>query len=174
MKHQLLFLFLFFFSACSSAQTATLETKEIIKADNITIPVYDFKGISALFNQENDTTYVINFWATWCVPCVAELPYFEQLLITYAHEKVRIILVSLDFRNKVEQSLIPFLKKKNLIADVCLLDDKDANYWINAIDPSWSGALPATIIYKNKERAFFEKSFTFESLETEYNNIKNK
>ncbi len=174
MKFQFVFLLPILLLSCQSApEIAQAKAKEVITQDAISIPVYDFDGLAPLLAQENDTTYVINFWATWCVPCVAELPYFEQLLEKYKNDKVKLILVSLDFRNKVDQSLIPFLKKNPLKGQVVLLDDNDSNTWISKIDPSWTGALPATIIYRNKQGAFFEKSFTFTELETELLNIKN-
>ena len=118
--------------------------------------------------SSNDTFYVVNFWATWCIPCVQELPYFEQLLKKYKSEKMKVILVSLDFRKQVAKSLIPFMQKKNLQSQVVLLDDKNANTWINLVDSSWSGALPATLILNKKQRLFFEKSFNFEELEKVY------
>jgi len=163
-----LILQLTFIATQCDAQTA----KEYIKSGNQLIAVYDFDGLDSLLNQKNDTTYVVNFWATWCIPCVQELPYFEQLLEKYGSEKMKLLLVSLDFRKKVDQSLIPFMAKKKLKSTVVLLDDKNANIWINKVDSTWSGALPATLILNKNQRLFFEKSFTFEELETEYLNSK--
>ena len=53
------------------------------------IPVIeDFATLEARMNQPTDTLIVYNFWATWCRPCVAELPYFEKLNQEYAEKKV--------------------------------------------------------------------------------------
>lgn len=117
--------------------------------------------------KKNDTTYVINFWATWCKPCIKELPAFEKITDKFSGQKVKVLLVSLDFPDKIESQVIPFIKNNSIKSEVVLLDDADANSWIPKVSPEWSGAIPATLIYKNDTRKFYEQSFTFEELETE-------
>ena len=109
----------------------------------------------------------MNFWATWCKPCVKELPAFEQLRENYSDKNVKVVLASLDFPDKVESQVLPFIKNKNLQSEVVLLDDPDGNTWIPNVSPDWSGAIPATIFLQNGKRKFFEQSFTYESLEKE-------
>lgn len=128
------------------------------------IETYSFSELEPLLNYNDNNTYVINFWATWCKPCVEEMPYFQELHNTYSDQNVKVILVSLDFPDKIESQLMPFIKDKKLTPRVVLLDDPDENYWIPKIDESWSGALPATLIYNKNKRAFYEQSFTKESL----------
>ena len=124
----------------------------------------NYLGVKPLLHQqEQNKTYVVNFWATWCAPCIKELPYFEAL--NQQHD-VDVLLVSLDFPRHKESRLLPFIQKHNIQSKVVLLDDADENYWINDIDSQWSGALPATLIYTTKKRAFFEQSFTKEELFT--------
>ena len=119
------------------------------------IPVYTkFEALEPLFHQKNDTTYVINFWATWCKPCVEELPYFEQLHDQYKGEKVRVILVSLDFPKQIESKVVPFVKKHQLKSDVVVLAEVNGNNYINKVEPTWSGAIPVTIVYNAKDRKF--------------------
>ena len=67
------------------------------------IKTYNFNELEPIFHYQNDTTYVINFWAMWCKPCVEELPYFETIRKNYSDKKVKVILVSLDFGNNVEE-----------------------------------------------------------------------
>ena len=110
---------------------------------------------------------MINFWATWCAPCVKELPYFEKIKQEYANKNVEVLLVSLDFLKQVEKKLIPFLNKHKIQSEVVLLDDVNEDFWIKAIDESWSGALPATIIYSKNNRKFYEQSFDYKTLERE-------
>jgi thiol-disulfide isomerase/thioredoxin len=131
------------------------------------LEVYDYDGLKPLINVTDDKIHVVNFWATWCAPCVKELPYFEKLNEEYKDKDVELLLVSLDFPRKYETKLKPFLKEKQLKSRVVCLDDVDQNRWIPAIDTTWSGALPATIIYKGNKRQFYEKSFTYEELEKE-------
>ena len=113
--------------------------------------------------QEGSKTYVVNFWATWCAPCIKELPYFEAL---NKNQNIDVLLVSLDFPQHKESRLLPFIIKNQLQSKVVHLDDTNENFWINAIDTTWSGAIPATIIYNNQKRGFYERLFTQKELET--------
>tara|TARA_A100001011_G_scaffold189248_1_gene197737 strand:- start:606 stop:1070 length:465 start_codon:yes stop_codon:yes gene_type:complete len=122
-----------------------------------TVPSLSYNELKPLLNQKGDKIYVVNFWATWCAPCIKELPYFEVL---DRREDVEVLLVSLDFPKHKESRLLPFIKKNKLQAKVVLLDDADENYWINNINPNWSGAIPVTIVYNNDKRDFYERSFT--------------
>lgn len=112
--------------------------------------------INELVNRINnkDTTYVINFWATWCKPCVAELPTFDSLSKV---SNAKIILVSLDFKEDIEKKINPFLAKNNIKMECVILDEINGNDFINKIDSSWTGAIPATLIKKDCKRYFFEK-----------------
>ena len=126
-----------------------------------------FEDLAPLLAQtQNDTTYVINFWATWCAPCVKELPYFEKLHQGMASQKIKVILVSLDFRKDLETKLKPFLEQRQFSASVAALVDSRQNQWIDKIDPSWSGAVPATLVYRGRQRQFKEGEFeNFEDLQ---------
>lgn len=126
----------------------------------------DFEGLEAYIEGHSAQTLVINFWATWCKPCIAELPAFEKLGGIYKKEDVAVILVSLDFPDQMQQ-LDAFIKKKNLQSEVVFLNDGNANEWIPKIDKNWSGAIPATLIKTNKNRSFYEQSFTYDELEKE-------
>jgi thiol-disulfide isomerase/thioredoxin len=132
------------------------------------VEVVKFDFVESLLKNNSDTTYVINFWATWCKPCVKEIPAFESLHSKYQDKNLKVILVSLDFKRELEKRLIPFVKEKNMKSKIVLLDAPDYNSWIDKVDKSWGGAIPATLILNNKKnvRQFYEKEFTFEELET--------
>lgn len=151
----------FAFSQQSSQEylKSSIPVKEYTK-DGITVKSFDFNSFEPYLHKDDETTYVINFWATWCLPCLKELPYFEQLHEKYKDQNVKVILVSLDLPKKVESNLIPFIKKKSLKSEVIHLNDPDANSWIEKVDKSWTGSLPTTIIYKKKERVFAEDSYS--------------
>jgi thiol-disulfide isomerase/thioredoxin len=145
--------------ACSDAEAS----KSVVKKMPV---IYDsFEEMEWIFNQQNDTTYVINFWATWCKPCVEELPFFIELDNTYRGQKVKLILVSLDFKKQIKKKLIPFIEAHNLQPEVIVLADPDANTWIPKVADEWTGAIPATLIYNKNKRSFHEQSFeSFEEL----------
>ena len=144
----------------------------VYEQDSTIVKAYDYNGLKYFLNQKNDTTYVVNFWATWCEPCVKELPFFEELNEKYKDDKVKVLLVSLDMKKMVERKLLPFIKQRRLQSDVILLQDPDANSWITKVDSTWSGAIPATLIYNEDQRKFYEKSFTYDELEKEVSNFK--
>ena len=148
-----------FWTSNGLAQTEKAEANQEIR-------VYDFEALEPLLYTDSGKTYIVNFWAMWCAPCVKEMPYFQE----YAnqHPEVELLFVSMDFPKDIETKLKPFLKKKGITAKVVLLDDPDANHWIDEIDPNWSGALPFTIIFNNKNRSFHERIFeNLEELEIE-------
>ncbi|WP_067149822.1 TlpA disulfide reductase family protein [Pseudotamlana agarivorans] len=175
MKLKVLFFAILIMASCSKVKkkeglsqlaiNESVQKKTQIK--NNDLKIYDFDGFEKFLNQKDGKIHVINFWATWCGPCVKELPYFEKIHETYKDKNVEVLLVSLDFPHQYDSKLKPFIKDKKLKSKVIALDDPDMNTWIPKVDPTWSGALPATIIYKNDQSAFFEQSFTFESLEKE-------
>ncbi|MFD1553340.1 hypothetical protein DNU06_06660 [Putridiphycobacter roseus] len=112
-----------------------------------------------LVGRSSDTIYVFNFWATWCKPCVQELPYFDSLNQYAGAKPISLVLVSLDFKTQIEKSLVPFLTKNNIKNEVVLLADGKVNKWIDEVDPSWSGSIPATLVINGDKRLFFEQSF---------------
>lgn len=118
-------------------------------------------------NADTDTVYVLNFWATWCGPCVAELPDFEKLNEKYASKKVKIVLISTDFKRNVESKVKPFIKRKNLQCEVAFMDESNPNVWVNLVSPEWSGSIPATLIVSKQKgkRLFFEKQMNFKELD---------
>jgi len=136
-----------------------------VTSNGITVSIFDFESFKSYLHRSDNKIHVINFWATWCKPCVAELPAFEAL--GAKHSEIEITLVSLDFLKAIESSLIPFIIKNELQSNVIVMHDPDGNSWIPQIDENWSGAIPATIIYKNDQREFYEKSFSLEELEQE-------
>lgn len=128
------------------------------------LPIYNFDQLEPLLNRKDNKTYVINFWATWCAPCVKELPYFEKINAEQKNANVEVVLVSLDMKKMWESHLIPFIEKKDLKSKIVILDDPKQHTWIPKVNADWSGAIPATIIYNGDKRAFYEQSFTYDEL----------
>lgn len=148
----------------TNVRAKPLKTYEV---EGIQVKSYDYDRLETLLKQKNDTVYVYNFWATWCVPCIKELPAFEMLNSKYKHKTFKMVLISLDFPKMVESRLIPYIKEKKLKAEVILLNDPNANAWIEKVHPNWTGAIPATLIVHQDSWEFYERSFDYYQLEAE-------
>lgn len=129
------------------------------------LTVYTFEEFEHWLNKDTDSLYVINFWATWCAPCVKEIPDFERINDEYRNDKVKVLFVSLDFPSHIENRVVPFIERMKMNAQVVLLDDPRSNRWIPKVSDSWTGAIPATLIYNRDFRQFYEREFNFEELE---------
>jgi len=132
------------------------------------VAVIKFPELQKRLARPTDTTYVVNFWATWCAPCVKELPNFEQLRAANADKKVKVLLVSLDYASQLDKKVKLFVQQRGLKSEVVLLNEPDPNEWIDKVDAKWSGALPFTLIFNNKtkQRVTFEQELSQTELTT--------
>lgn len=142
---QRIILSLLFISCLSTSSAQTLE-------------VIDLDGYFNVINKKDDTLKVVNFWATWCGPCVKELPHFLELQKELSNEPIKFIFVSLDEKNQ-QNKVMNFFKKRKMNDNYYLLSAGDPNVWINAIDVAWQGSIPATIIYRNGEKLDFREQY---------------
>ena len=115
-------------------QVIEKEEKKAIDVSDIRLEIYDYDGLEPLINKEDEKIHVVNFWATWCAPCVKELPYFEEINADY-NNRVEVLLVSLDFPRNYDSKLKPFMKKHDLKSKVIAFDDVNQNRWIPAKVP---------------------------------------
>lgn len=158
-KIQLLITSLLFISFGIKCQTVS----HIYKIDDL---LYRIKS--------KDTLYVLNFWATWCKPCVSELPVFDSLYNQTQNQKVKILLVSLDFSENISDKVNPFLKKNKIKPTVILLDEINGNDFINKISKIWSGSIPATLFKKGKKTVLIENKLRFNDLQIHIDKILKK
>jgi thiol-disulfide isomerase/thioredoxin len=122
--------------------------------------------LARLMNAQSDTTYVFNFFATWCDPCVSEFPNFQKISTDLPNKKLRVIFVSLDFRKVYKRKLLPFLRKHHVTNETVLLDEPDYNSWIDTVAKDWDGNLPMTLVINNAShvRQMYAHDFTYDSL----------
>lgn len=120
------------------------------------------------FISSSDGPLIVNFWATFCIPCIEEIPHFQKMTEKYKKEGVKLLLVSLDLEDDYKK-VAPFAKKRKFTAPIVWLDETNADYFIPKIDEKWSGAIPATLFVNNKKgyRKFIEEQVDENELEKE-------
>ena len=123
------------------------------------LKVVNYDELKSVIQKEDGKLYVVNFWATWCKPCIEELPAFMAVNETFKNDpNFKMILVSMDSKKQLDTKVKKFIQTHNIATDVYLLDDiKRMNEWIPATDENWSGAIPATVLYKNGKKVFFKE-----------------
>lgn len=118
---------------------------------------------------ESKTPLIINFWATWCKPCIEEIPYFIEEAHNHRKDSLQLLLVSLDFKEQYPAAILTLAEKRKFTAPIVWLDETNADYFCPKIDFKWSGAIPATLFVNNKTgyRNFIEAQLTHEELKKE-------
>ncbi|MBA3647525.1 MAG: redoxin domain-containing protein [Chitinophagales bacterium] len=126
------------------------------------LKVMDFKELDAVLTRPDDTLRIVNFWATWCKPCVGELPYFVTVQKEKQDQKIQFIFVSLDFLSQT-QKVKDVITQLGLTGMLIQLNEKNGG-WIDLLDKNWGGAIPYTIAISphNKRMQHYE---AFNSLE---------
>lgn len=128
--------------------------------------VVQWPEVKSILQEKNDSLLILHFWATWCRPCVAELPHFEKIRKELSGKnRIRFRYISLDLAED-KFSVEAFAAKKLPGASVWLLDETDYNKWIHQLDEKWSGALPATLVFypSTNNRIFAEGEVNEEKL----------
>jgi thiol-disulfide isomerase/thioredoxin len=116
--------------------------------------IINFAEFESILNKPSDKLRIFNFWATWCAPCIKEMPYFEAAKNN--DPDIELYFISMDDARKPER-VISFIEKKQIKSPVLLLNDVDYNKWINKIDENWSGAIPGTLFIQNDGSRYFHE-----------------
>jgi thiol-disulfide isomerase/thioredoxin len=138
-----------------------------LTAQSQQIPKWKITDVEKYMQGGKDEVLVINFWATFCKPCVAEIPSFIKITEQYKSDKVALLLVSLDLPSFYPARVASFAKKNKFTANIVWLDETNADYFCPKIDQRWSGSIPGTLFLNTKTgyRKFFEEemdALTFE------------
>ncbi len=131
----------------------------------------NYQELENRIRGQKDTIFIINFWATWCKPCVEEMPLIDNISSTYQGKPVKVLLVSLDFPDQIEGRLKSFVQKKHIINEVLVLDESNPNSWISKVSDDWSGAIPSCwFLYQGREE-FYEGQITPEIIDQRLNSL---
>lgn len=123
--------------------------------------------------KKSDHPIVVSFWATWCAPCVEEIPWLQSAVEKNKTGKVELVLVSLDFPNFYPKKIADVVKQKKFAGTLFWLDETNADYFCPKIDAKWDGAIPATLLINNKTgyRKFFNRQLTERQVEPEISSL---
>ncbi|MBI3718525.1 MAG: TlpA family protein disulfide reductase [Sphingobacteriales bacterium] len=137
-----------------------------------TIKRWKYADLEQYINQSKNPL-VINFWATFCKPCVEEIPYFQKTIKKYEGKKVKLLLVSLDFPEYYPEKIEAFAKKNGFTAEIVWIDEEDPGQFCPKIDKNWSGVMPATLFLNKKKnyRSFHAQQLTEKELTAELENL---
>lgn len=130
------------------------------------IPEWKIRDFEQYIADHPGKILVFNFWATFCKPCVAEIPAMIRITDSLSAYHVQLILVSVDEKENYPKKLHLFVEKRNWKTNLRWLNESDADYFCPKVDSSWSGSIPATLIINTSKhyRAFYEEEFTAEKL----------
>lgn len=120
----------------------------------------DESGYRSMLKANAGNVVLVDFWATWCAPCRKEMPLLAKLDGRLREKRFRLVTISADER-EAEAAAVEFLKKSGILGTVYLRRAKDDDKFIAAIDPKWSGELPALFLYDRQGKLV--KSFTGET-----------
>jgi thiol-disulfide isomerase/thioredoxin len=136
------------------AQTASSATAPAVRK----IKIDDLEKTIA----QSDHPLIVNFWATFCEPCVKEIPYLQSKVARYQEPRVELILVSLDLPGAYPARIAAFARERGFTASIVWLDEAKAGYFCPKIDPRWTGGIPSSLFINNKThyRRFFDRQLT--------------
>jgi len=130
------------------------------------VSVVKFNSVEKYLNRDNDTVYVINFWATRNKESVGQLPELEKIRKEFKGDNVKVLFISLDKPEDKDSKVFPVIKKLDIHSNVLLLDDPDTKSWRPKVSPLWNGQLPATLIYQGHSAEFYQESLNYTKLKS--------
>lgn len=144
-----------------------------------TVSLMDLKQLEHRLERGRDTVFILNFWATWCVPCVEEIPHFLKFSTKESKGPSKLLFISLDSPSKLDTIVSPFAVKHHMLggtSEVYVLNERNQQRYIGQIDTSWSGAIPASLFVTDngRKRLFKEQSFNLSTLESVWRSFRNE
>ncbi len=125
-----------------------------VKGTTRAINAEEFQG---LLKRDGSRPLLVNYWATWCDPCRDEFPDLVKIDEDYRSKGLDFIAISLDDLADINTEVPKFLRAMKAKMPVYLLNMSDPEPVINAVDPAWGGAMPATFLYNPKGEVVYKR-----------------
>ena len=126
-------------------------------AEPVTLDTITDEAVAKLAKNDTENLVLVNLWATWCGPCVAELPEFVEMNRMYRKRKFTLVTISMDEPDKKDAAL-KILKDAHMSATNYLLHTKDRDKFAEALDKEWPGPLPYTILIAPGGKVLYRKA----------------
>jgi thiol-disulfide isomerase/thioredoxin len=140
-----------------------------IAAEPITVSPVTAEGLTALRRNEsakNDEAKLrlVNFWATWCGPCVVEFPELMTIHRMYRQRDFELVTVAAHYPDE-QADVLKFLQKQQASNRNLIFGDTDKHKLIEAFDPEWTGALPFTLLIDPSGEVLYRREGAIDALE---------
>ncbi|MES2520295.1 MAG: redoxin domain-containing protein [Bacteroidota bacterium] len=137
-------------------EVLTNNEKEGWGKEPVSIESIDDEGIKKLLKNDSGKLRLVNVWATWCGPCVAEIPDFLNINRMYRNRDFELITISADKPDKKDKALAT-LKRLQASSKNYIFNSDDVYKLIELIDPKWQGALPYTLLIEPNGKVVYQK-----------------
>ena len=140
----------------SDKRQSVVDSIQRWNAEPVSLGTIDRKGVKKLADNDTKKLRLINVWATWCIPCVEELPELVAINRMYRRRGLELVTISLDGVKKREHAL-KFLKEKHVAAANYIFDSEDKDELAEALDKEWPGPVPYTILIAPGGKVLYRK-----------------
>jgi peroxiredoxin len=134
-----------------------------VAAEAVSVTPVDADGLAALHTNSTGKVRLVNFWATWCAPCVAEFPDLVTLNRIYRIWDFEMTTVSVNEPDE-QVKVLAFLKKQEASNRNLLFASTDREKLMNAFDPQWQGAVPFTVVIDDKGKVVYREDDSLDIL----------
>jgi thiol-disulfide isomerase/thioredoxin len=165
-----------FFFGCGEAAAPVTDTIEIkpkftIERQGTAIKVIEFGELEKLLGSQSPRTRVFHFWASWCAPCLQELPQWNSIIPQYTNKEMEWYFVDISIEEDLQTKTMDFLLLQPNLRPVLHLNPDNPNEWVPKVHPDWQGTIPMTLIVKGEQKILIEKKMSVEELQQQLGNF---